>query len=59
MNPVLKNNYDLAVYLESLPAGDRQKEYDRLWPIVEFKPKSFGYLMNRYEQWKRDHGIDS
>lgn len=50
-----KNNFELAEHLEKFPPHEREKEYLRLYPIVEFKSKSFGFLMTRYEQWKKDH----
>ena len=52
------NNLELAIYLEYFQ-GDKQSEYDRLVPLLSFKVKSFGYLMKRYEQWKKDHGTST
>jgi hypothetical protein len=56
----IKNNLELAQHLEKLPAEQRQAEYIRLMPTHSFSVKSLGYLMTRYEKWKKDHaGIDS
>jgi hypothetical protein len=53
---VIKNNLELAQYLEKLPEMARQKAYQELLPDLDFKVKSFGFLMVRYEKWKKDHG---
>lgn len=52
----IKNNLEFAQYLEKQTVADRQSEYSRLTPTLKFKPKSFGFLMTRYEKWKKDHG---
>jgi len=53
---IIKNNLELAQHLETLPKEERQTEYQRLLSLAEFKVKSFGGLMKRYEAWKKNHG---
>jgi len=53
--PEINNNLELAQYLFSLSVEKRQEEYTRLFSILKFKVKSFGYLMQKYEKWKENH----
>lgn len=52
----IKNNLELAQYLETLPVEIRQGAYQNALAEIKFKPKSFGYLMARYDKWRKDHG---
>jgi len=54
--PELKNNLELAQYIEKQPVENRQAEYTFLVSQMKFKVKSFGYLMKKYEKWKERHG---
>lgn len=52
----ITNNLRLAVHLYEFQPDQRQKEYQRLLPVLGFKVKSFGYLIKKYEEWKGIHG---